>query len=82
MEIKVCIGDYCHLHGAETIVQMFQALLQRDQLAEQIHLKGCFCMRRCKDPGVSVQVGATVHKVEPEQAATFFETVIRPSLQR
>lgn len=80
MNVKVCIGDYCHLHGAEVVVQTFQRLLERYDTHGQIQLKGCFCIRHCTSDGVAVQVKETVHKVLPEDAEQFFQTIIQPAL--
>lgn len=79
MEIKVCIGDYCHLKGAEVVVKTFQELLKQHNLDRELNLKGCFCMRRCREDGVSVLVGDEFYKVDYEKVEEFFHTVIKPS---
>lgn len=79
MEINVCIGEYCHLHGAEIVVKTIRALLDERNSQDAIGLKGCFCMRKCKEEGVSVQIDGTIHKVNAEEAEDFFAGVMAPN---
>ena len=44
MEITICIGSSCHMKGARTVVSSLEKLITEQDLKEQIHLKGSFCM--------------------------------------
>ncbi len=83
MEITVCIGDYCHLNGSEKVIRRFKELIREEKLDAKLEMKGCFCMRRCEEPGVSVQVQDKKYKVDagnPEAVDTFFHQTITPAL--
>ncbi len=78
MEIKICIGDYCHLKGSEMVVRTFQERVKHYHLEDTLHLKGCFCMRRCREDGVSIMVDEDFYKVDYTKAEEFFDRVIKP----
>lgn len=80
MEVKVCIGEFCHFNGAEIVVKRLQELLHNHNASEPIALKGCFCIRKCQEAGVAVQVEDDVHTVTPDAIDDFFHNVILPAL--
>lgn len=81
MELKICIGEYCHLKGSEVIVKKFKKLLEEKNLNAKIDLKGCFCMGKCHEDGISVMVNETIHKIDPDKVDGFFNDVVLPSIK-
>ena len=79
MEIKICIGDYCHLKGSEVVVKTIQELLEKNNMKNKLNLKGCFCMRKCHHGGVSVMVGDEHYKVDYKKTEEFFNSTIKPT---
>jgi len=74
--VTVCVGSSCHLKGAREVIVRFNALLEELGLADQVALKGSFCMERCGE-GVNWQIDddpLTSGSVE-EAIATFRERV-------
>ena len=56
MQLTICVGDSCHLKGAELVVKAFLALIEKEKLGETITLKGSFCMGQCSETGITVQI--------------------------
>ncbi len=72
MELTVCIGEFCHLKGAEVVVQEFKRLIEEKQLGEDVRLKGRFCLGKCTEDGISVAVDNERYSIIPETANDFF----------
>lgn len=69
LEVCVCVGSSCHVHGSERVIARLQALIAERGLEEHVTLKGSFCLENCST-GVSVRVGATLLAgILPETAA-------------
>lgn len=69
LDVYVCVGSSCHVHGSERVIEQIQALIAERGLAERVTLKGSFCLEHCS-MGVSVRVGEKVLAgVQPESAA-------------
>ncbi len=79
MEVRVCIGEFCHLQGSEIVTRTFMELAEKEGLGERLSLKGVFCLGKCQEAGVSVKVGDTVHKLKYEDAERFFREVLVPA---
>ena len=75
-EINVCVGSSCHVRGAYNIVQTIQQALEERDLHRVVDLKTTFCMKECHNVGVTVTVDGTVHRVAPEAASQFMDSVI------
>ena len=76
IELKVCVGSFCHLKGSYNVIQTFQQLVEKNALHSKIEIKAQFCMKKCCH-GVSVSVGEKIFSVSPETAHVFFnETVV------
>ena len=80
MEFKVCIGEYCHLKGAEVIVKKIKTFLQKENIGGKVKLKGSFCMGRCQEPGITVEINKNLYKVTLEDVDNFLETTVRQQL--
>ena len=82
MKIKICIGESCHLQGAEEVVKSFKKQIdsQGDAGSEEdaVQLAGCFCMNNCRHGRVSVSLGVTKHAVRVSDADTFFTAHVLP----
>jgi NADH:ubiquinone oxidoreductase subunit E len=78
MTVKVCIGENCHLKGAEVVVKTFKELFVKEGIEGKVSLKGSFCMRQCQEPGITVQVDDKFYKTAYEDAEAFFYKVIAP----
>lgn len=77
LEVKVCIGTSCHLHGSYNVMMSFKQLIEQYGLHDKISLAGQFCTGNCQN-GVSVAVNGTQYGVSPEGASTFFKETILP----
>lgn len=76
MTIKVCIGEFCHLQGAEEVVRAVQSRLTEDDRDHHIELVGCFCMNKCSEDGVSIQVDDVRYTVLPQDIDRFLDSRI------
>ncbi|MHC4666603.1 MAG: (2Fe-2S) ferredoxin domain-containing protein [Planctomycetota bacterium] len=47
MIVTVCVGSSCHVKGARDIIARFNDFLTSEGLADEVELKGTFCMERC-----------------------------------
>lgn len=74
--ITVCVGSACHLKGAYDIIGMFQKLIAASSLADNLTLKGSYCLGKCSK-GVSVKVDESeVMSVTPDCAEAFFKKYV------
>jgi len=76
VKVTVCIGSSCHLKGSRQVVEEFQTIIAKNNLADKVDLGGTFCMGKCSGDGVSVTVNGEYYAVKPENAASFFDEVI------
>lgn len=76
LKITVCIGSACHLKGSREIVERLQALIKKENLTEEIELKGTFCLGNCQKDGVSITIDDQYHNVLKDDIDTFFEQYI------
>jgi len=74
MELKVCIGEFCHLKGAERVIKGLQELCKNSKV--EVTFTGCFCLGKCKEPGVTVQYMDKQYKVVCSEVEDFFHKVI------
>lgn len=80
LTIVICVGSSCHVRGSDEVAAAFEAIIEREQLADRVELIGAFCMDHCS-MGVSVRVGDTVHGgILPADAEAFFDREVRPLL--
>lgn len=56
MDISVCIGSSCHLKGSYDVIERLKKALASCKLEDAVHLKATFCLGRCSDTGVTIQV--------------------------
>ncbi len=54
-ELRICMGSACHQHGVYSLLPRVQRFLEERGLADQVALKGAFCLEQCKD-GVAMQL--------------------------
>jgi len=81
-DLVVCVGESCHLSGAEIVVKKFKELIGEKQLGDRIALKGSFCIGECTNKGddeVSVRWGDRVFQVTPEECRHTFTREIWPA---
>lgn len=74
-DLVVCVGESCHLSGAEIVVKRFMELIDENKLADRIALKGSFCSGECcaKCPDeISVRWNSQVFQVTPDTAQLAF----------
>lgn len=55
VKLSICIGSACHLRGAHGVLNAFNALMERYQIAADIDLEGNFCQGRCTE-GVVIKI--------------------------
>lgn len=83
MELSICVGESCHIIGAEVVVKTFQALIKKENIEQKINLKGSFCMGKCSsDAGVTIQIDKEFYKTKYEDAEKFFYDVLFPLLKK
>ncbi len=77
--VTVCVGSSCHLKGARGVIERFSKLLARHDLADEVVLKGSFCMERCGE-GVNWQIDdePLTSADEAEAVAVFRRRVLEP----
>lgn len=81
MDLIVCVGDHCHLNGSEVVVRRFQELIRDTGLAQQVTLKGSFCLGDCSPRDeVAVRLGDRVFHTRYQDAETCFRQEIQPHL--
>ena len=78
MDLIICVGDSCHLQGSEVVLKAFQSIIEKEELGDKITLKGSFCMGRCSDEGVTMQLGDKFFKTPYKNAEEFFKSTIVP----
>ena len=72
--VQICVGSSCHLKGSQEIVELMQAAISENNLADDVVLSGSFCMGQCNRVGVTVQVGDVVHTgITRENFREFFQ---------
>lgn len=82
-DLVVCVGEKCHLSGAEVVLKSFMDIIAREKLAGEIRLKGSFCIGECcEQDEVSVRFGDRVFQVDPKRAYLAFAREVWPSLRR
>jgi NADH:ubiquinone oxidoreductase subunit E len=74
IEVSVCIGSACHLKGSYNLINIFQQLIEEYALHDQIEVSAAFCMKHCRQDGVSVSIDGAYYSVSPETAREFFLT--------
>ena len=77
MNIKICVGESCHLQGAEQVVKAFKKSMETVVDRDDVQLMGCFCMNNCHPNQVSVSVDSVKHSIRPEDAVAFFNTQLQ-----
>lgn len=78
LTITICVGSSCHVRGSDEVAEVFDRLIQENNLAAKIEMVGAFCMDACS-MGVSVRVGDKVFRgIHPEDSETFFNSEIKP----
>jgi NADH:ubiquinone oxidoreductase subunit E len=76
--VVICVGSSCYVRGCEKVAEIFERLIQTEDLAELVELRGAFCMEQCS-MGVSVRVGDHVFRqLQPENADSFFYSEVVP----
>ena len=73
IELYVCIGSACHIHGAHNVVQTFQHLIEQHKLNDKVALKATFCLKECGQSGVSVTLNGKRYRIIAEDARAFFK---------
>ncbi len=56
VEVYVCIGTSCHLHGGERVAEQILSLVGEHGLQREVQVRGAFCLEHCSE-GVSVKIG-------------------------
>lgn len=72
--IEICVGSSCHLKGSEKIIHLFQTAIAEYKLENDVILSGSFCIGKCNQIGVTVQIDEDIFTgVTPEHFREFFE---------
>jgi len=78
IELSVCVGSSCHLKGSYNIIQLFQQMIEENDLHDKINFKATFCLKQCQNNGVAVAVDEKTYSLLPETAREFFKSTILP----
>ncbi len=81
MDLMVCVGNSCHLKGAEEVVKRFKALIKEEKMEKNITLKGSFCLGKCSEDGITIQVDDQFDKTTPETVETYFYKSLVPRIR-
>lgn len=82
MNLTICVGESCHLKGSEVIIKTFMSLIEKENLKQKINLKGSFCMGKCSDKNVTLQINNDFYKLQAKDASEFFYSTILPILKQ
>jgi len=83
LDLTVCVGESCHLSGAEIVLKSFMELIEKEQLQDTVCLKGSFCIGDCDDQSlVSVKVADQVVRTRHQDAEQAFYQSILPVIQK
>jgi NADH:ubiquinone oxidoreductase subunit E len=80
LEINICVGSSCHLKGSYNVIQEFQQIIEEKKLHEQVSIKATFCMKQCRNHGVSVRLGENSYSLLSGTCREFFEDSVAPRL--
>ena len=80
IKVTVCIGSSCHLKGSRQVVEELQYLIKENNLQDSVNLGGAFCMGKCNEKGVNVNVDGVHYSVEPKDVKDFFEKEIKSKI--
>ncbi|MBP3320851.1 MAG: (2Fe-2S) ferredoxin domain-containing protein [Clostridia bacterium] len=81
--IQVCVGSACHLKGSQEIVTLFQNAVEEYHLEDEVVLSGSFCMGKCSQTGVTVQIDEQIHVgVTKEEFKNFFKTYVLDVIEK
>ena len=73
LEVVVCVGSTCHVHGSAYVVQSLQRLIAEHGLEAAVELKASFCMGGCRN-GICMTVGGEkITGVGPENVEAVFD---------
>ncbi len=61
IDLAICVGSACHIHGGTEMITLFQQGLKELELTEYVQLKGAFCQNNCQH-AVCVSVGNRQYK--------------------
>ena len=61
MIVQICVGSSCHLRGSAEIVELMEKAVEEYHLEDEVVLTGSFCIGKCAQNGVSVQIDDDVH---------------------
>ena len=79
--VTVCVGSSCHIKGARDMIARFNDFLIKEGLADQVELKGSFCMERCGE-GINWQINDEVlSSASVEEGAETFQKKVLAALQ-
>lgn len=79
-DLFVCIGSSCHLKGSYNVIQVFQQLIETQNLHDKVNLKATFCIKKCDIEGIGILFKDNHYNVKPENVKSFFKDAVIPNL--
>nr|MBQ5811501.1 NAD(P)H-dependent oxidoreductase subunit E [Clostridia bacterium] len=77
MIVQVCVGSACHLRGSSEIVEFLSKAVAEHRLEEDVTLAGSFCIGKCSQTGVTIQVDDDIHVgISKDNVRDFFNQYI------
>jgi len=81
VQIKVCVGTSCYLHGARDVLRRFSEEIDAQGLDAQIELHGAFCLERCdRGPNIIIN-GREYNHVKEEDVSDLLREALAPAKQ-
>lgn len=76
MEISVCLGSSCFSRGNKQIVQVIQEYVSKQNLNNQVELKGAHCFSNCVNGPVIKINDNEFHSIDKDKIVNIFESYI------
>lgn len=76
MEVKVCMGTACHLRGSREVIERLQELMSAHHIKQDVDFSGKFCLGKCSNKGVSIEVNGKEFDLMPSDVDEFFQNEI------
>ena len=81
IELRVCMGSACHQKGVSAVLPVLERAISDHGLADQVELKGAFCLGPCVD-GIVMQLGERQFlRIGPENIESRFGEEILPAIR-
>jgi NADH:ubiquinone oxidoreductase subunit E len=82
MDLTICVGENCHLSGADVVAKAVMKLIEAENLGNDVRVRGAFCLGECsQDREVTVRCGERVFHVRRHEAEQQIRNRILPFIR-